>query len=145
MPLKITPSIEKKLFLTETDKKYGCEGDPTYIVVVQASQRELSKRNDMFAEFTRKYEASGAVLVTQRLSFDDIQREEAWLTMRDCNILADDGENSLFNYIKGVLPRDKFIAAWNKLPRGVADEIHKCVLEVNPQWTEAGEESNAGE
>jgi hypothetical protein len=145
MPFQIAPPVEKIFLLAETDKRYGCEGEPTSILVAKAAQGELSKRNDLFAEFKRTYEADGSIVVSQRLSFDDIKLEEVYLTLRDCNIMQMGSEKPLFQFEKGRMTKPAFVTAWNKLPAGVPDEIHKYVLEMNPQWSEVGETSDAGE
>lgn len=142
MPFQISPPILKQFPLTELD---GEGGGATIISVIQAATGEESQRSNLFAEFRREYKVDGTVVVQQHLSFDDITFEEVFLTLTDCNIQDSDGKQ-LFTFQNGKLKdRASFKKAWAKLPPFVAKIIHSKVLEMNPQWSEAGEPSDAGE
>ena len=151
MPIKILANNTKEFPLKKSDKEFKNEGDATTVTIRQATQGDFEIRNDLFAEFKREYDGS-AIRVIQRISFDDIRRKEVFLTLCACNILdypevaegekqiADDKLPSLFKFKDGRLTNERdFLVAWAKLHPTIANEIHECVLEMNPLWKPEGE------
>jgi hypothetical protein len=145
MPLKLTAPIYKTFRLEETDKKYGDDGDPTTIMVRQATQREHEERMQLFSILKREYEEGKPETMTlvQVLSLEELKRLEVRLTLVACNVLDESG-GALFKFRSGDNPRldmtpTQFNNAWGLLPPDVANEIHAKVLEVNAMWTGLGE------
>lgn len=145
MPLKLAAPLYKTYRLEETDKKYGDDGEPTTIMVKQATQKEHEERMQLFSILKREYEEGKPETMTlvQVLSMEELKRLEVRLTLVACNILDEKG-NALFQFRAGDHPRldmtpTQFNAAWGMLPPDVANEIHQKVLEVNVMWTGMGE------
>src|SRR5574340_1362316 len=67
-----------------------------FAVVRQATQREVEEREELFATTTQKFTAgTTAFQVEQRYSYAEQKRNEAFLTLADCNIvIQDDSEKS---------------------------------------------------
>lgn len=141
MPIKILSDQVQEFILIKSDKEFDNEGEPTTISVRQATQGDFEIRNNLFANFKRRYEGN-AITVEQTLSFDDIRRKEVFLTLTACNIIDDSGgkEKPLFVFSNGRLTDEaKFRRAWAKLHPIVAEEISQCVLKMNPLWSGEGE------
>jgi hypothetical protein len=147
MAFTLKPQTVKEFPLSELDEEGA---DPksgaTFVVIRQAAQGEEKRRGQLFADFRREYVDGGGMVIQQHLSFDEISEQEVYLTMVDCNILdVDKTPLFKFNEAKRFASLVDFQKSWAKLPPYVAKLIHSKVLEMNPQWTEAGEKSNAGE
>lgn len=56
MPFKLVAPLIQRFVLEESDEKYGIEGDPTYIVIRQATQEQNEIRQQMFAQFNRIFD-----------------------------------------------------------------------------------------
>jgi hypothetical protein len=147
MPFQIKPSVCKQFPLSELDEEGAEPGSgTTFVVFRQAAQGEEKQRGQLFADFRREYVEAGGVVIQQHLSFDEISEQEVFLTMAECNILDTDGTALFhFNENKRLVSLVDFQKSWAKLPPHVAKLIHQKVLEMNPQWSEAGDKSNAGE
>ena len=142
MAFKLAAPLVKRFELEETDAKYGIEGDPTYVIIKQATQEQNEIRQQMFAQFNRVFdfaEEGDKVELKETRNFLVLARTETYLTMIDCNILDENG-NALFKFKKdgsnSVLDMSdlEFKKAFGKLPGDIAQEIHKKVREVNISW-----------
>lgn len=141
MPVKIAAPITKVFILEETDKRYAVEGPASTVTIKQAREHEHIIRQGYFAKLEQRW--SGVqpqeVTVVQNLGLEELARLEARLTVIDCN-LEDENGKRLFNTSsepgaqKLAMSAAQFEEAWGKLPLDVAEEIHKKVLEMNPQW-----------
>ena len=118
-----------------------------FVVVRQATQREVEEREELFATTTQKFTAgTSAFEVEQRYSYAEQKRKETYLTLADCNIVIEDdseksGARPLFTFAKRkdgkmavAMSEDEFELAWGLLPAVIADAIHDAVLQINPQW-----------
>lgn len=143
MPLKLIAPLMKTLYLTESDSKYGVEGEPTYVTIKQARQSEQEARMQLFSTLERRYgaaETGADMTLIQTINMEQITRLEVYLTLCESNITDDKGE-PLFPSRKSKadqpqlsLSRPQFEKIWGELPTDVCREIHEKVLEVNPQW-----------
>lgn len=132
MPLQLIAPIEKDFILTKTDEEFKTEGEPTKILIRQATQGQHERRNVLINTFNRQYDGV-SVTVSQNFSPEDLYRLEVELTLADCNITGED-EKPLFIFTNKVVNSTSFMRGWSKLPPLVASEIHDKVLEVNPLW-----------
>lgn len=147
MPYRFKLPVNKDYHLEETDEKLGItkdNGGLTMIQVRECTQGDNERRNELFAEFKRTLETDGTVVITQRISFDDIRRLEVYLALAGANLEdeAAEGEEAkpLFKFKNGKLDGEEaFKKSWSKLPPFIADEIHKKVLDANPMWSANGE------
>jgi hypothetical protein len=140
MALQLTAPIKKEFHLEETDKLFENDGDPTRVIVRQATQSHHERRSDLWAELKQRVMDDDSVIMIQHLSIPELHRIEVFCTFSACNIAAEDGE-ALFKFKNGELDMTEaqFTKAWGKLPPQVAAEIHLKVLEVNPTWKPRGE------
>lgn len=143
MPVKLLAPIYQTFELTKTDMKYGNDGDPTTITVKQARQWEHQKRQDLFKRLERQWNAADNpddVRLIQEVSMDEVYREEARMTMVECNISGPDGkplfisEASKDGHPQLKMTRDAFNDAWGQLWPDIADEIIANIHEVNLLW-----------
>lgn len=143
MPLKLLAPIYETFILEETDEKYKVEeGFATTVTIKQAAQFEHEMRQDLFSVLERKYKelTPDEITLVQRISMEELKRLETYLTLVECNIQDEKG-NELFpsKKAKGKQPvlamkRGQFEQAWGSLPPDVAREIHAQVLKVNKLW-----------
>lgn len=141
MAFKLAAPLIQRFELEETDKKYGIEGDPTFVVIRQATQEQNEIRQQMFAQFNRifDFKEDDKVELKETRNFLILARTESYLTMVDCNILDENG-NALFRFKKDGansfldMTEAEFKKAFGKLPGDIATEIHKKVREVNVSW-----------
>lgn len=141
MPVQLAAPLVQRFVLEETDKKYGVEGEETYVVIRQATQEQNEIRQQMFAQFNRIFDFAeeDKVELKETRNFLVLARNETYLTLVDCNIL-DENKNSLFRFKKdganSILDMNEleFKKAFGKLPGDIANEIHKKVREVNISW-----------
>ncbi len=139
MPFKLIAPLEKDFTLDVTDKKYGTDGTPTTLRIVQATQRAHERRSRIFSEIQQRWDKALGVIMSQNWCAEELKRIEAYLTMAECNILRENGK-PLFKFKKtGPAPYidmtdSEFEEAWGQLPQDIAEEIHDKVLEVNPDW-----------
>lgn len=141
MPIKLAAPLIKRFELTETDEKYGIEGEPSYVMIRQATQEQNEIRQQMFADFNRvfDFEKDSQVELRESRNFLVLTRVEVYLTMVDCNILDENG-NALFKFKKDGnnsvldMTESEFKKAFGKLPGDIAGEIHRKVREVNISW-----------
>jgi hypothetical protein len=138
MPLQLKPPVEETFELKETDKLYASEG--TTVTIVQASQRQHEKRQNLFANMRSRWTDDDSVEIIQRYNQPELHRVETMLTMTACNILAENGK-SLFKFKndKINMTDQDFADAWGILELSITSEIHSKVLEVNPTWANRGE------
>lgn len=146
MPLQLKTPEVKTIVLHEADPS----GD-TYVKVRQATTYENSQRAELWATASRimRDSTGSEVELKQRISFPEVWRLEAWLTMCGCNIIREDGQE-LFRFSKDSSGREswamtqtQFEKAWGLLPPDVALEVHQAVLEVNEVWAMGSGESAA--
>lgn len=136
MPIRLNPPLIKDYLLEKTDHKFGVDpaSGATKISVRQATQGDVETRNRLYMQVTREYSPGGSMKITQDISWDELAREEVFLTLTDCNIQNKDGQ-SLFQFDNGRLKdRKAFQAAWVLLDPFIADEIHDCVIDLNVMW-----------
>ena len=143
MPLKLIAPLYETFELTETDKLYENEGDPTTVTIKQAAQHEHERRQQLFSTLERRYNEAQPeeVALVQTVSFEELKRQEVFLTLVESNIEGPDGE-VLFPSRKNkaghpelAMTSAQFNQAWGKLPPSVANEIHDKVVAVNIIWS----------
>lgn len=143
MPVKLIAPLYKTMTLERTDERYGNDGEPTTVVIRQAAQHEHEQRQQQFSTLKRSYNelAPSEVTVIQDIPMELLKRLEVWLTLCECNLLDENGED-MFPSTKGKnghpklkMTRREFDNAWGKLPPDIAGEIHEKVLEVNFVWS----------
>lgn len=129
MPAQIKPPVIKTFTLTEVDKFLENEGTPTTLTVRQAKQREFEKREALYgaSQIVTRMGPEG-LEIAQTVSYQEQMRIETGLVFEDCDLLAVDGSR-LFDTSKR-----SFDEAWASLDEFICEEMHKCVLEVNPTW-----------
>jgi len=133
MPFQLKSPLRKEFRLERSDKEFATEGDPTSVIIRQATQGDYELIRDLLNDYRREYDGQ-TITISQRLSPDDIRRREVYLTLSACNIMDEHGK-PLFKFEKERLKNElEFKAAWYRLPPVVAEEIHKYVLEINPLW-----------
>lgn len=146
MAIKLSAPIFKIYELTELDKKYNNEGDPTRIIIRQATQAQHEQRQQLFATLERRYNdlSPDETTLIQTANIEELKRLESYLTLCECNIMNADGE-SLFPSKKdkdGIsslsMSRGQFDRAWGTLPTDIASEIHNKVIELNIMWGPQG-------
>lgn len=148
MPAVLSLPLEKKitLYLTDEDNDEENPDESTFVVVRQATQREVEKRAELTADASRVFrEGSKEIEVKQRWSIEEQKRLEVFLTLAGCNIGApvEEGEkaHNLFKFIKKnnrsyvAMSEEEFNDAWGLLPAEWAEQIHEAILVVNPQWS----------
>jgi hypothetical protein len=143
MAIKILPSLIQEFILSASDLKYNNEGTPTMVKVRQATRGDEETRNHLFAMVEKQYKPEGVISFTSVISIDDVDREEVFLTLADCNIIkAGDGNEPLFKFKNSRFDMSKsdFQASWSSLPFDIAKEISDCVKKVNLQWSPSGNE-----
>lgn len=147
MALKIKPPLQETFVLERADENYGNGGEPTIVVIRQATQKQYETRSNLYSTTVSELgEGNSSVKVTQRFSAAELHRVEAYLTLAGSNIKTEDEngvEKSLFNFGKNGLQmsEDSFKEAWGRLPIDVAEEIHEKVIALNPTWGPQGEAS----
>lgn len=147
MPAVLSLPLEKKitLYLTDEDSNTENPDESTFVVVRQATQREVEKRAELTADASRIFrEGSSEIEVKQRWSIEEQKRLEVYLTLANCNIGAPVSEeekpHNLFKFTKKnnrgyiAMSEEEFNEAWGLLPAEWAEQIHEAVLVVNPQW-----------
>lgn len=138
MPLTLKSPTVEEIRLIEADPT----GD-TFVRIRQATMREDIQRSAMWAtasRIVRDKVAASEYELKQTINTPLVQLREAWLTMVGCNIQREDG-TGLFRFRKDSaghevpdMTEDQFQDAWETLPQPVAEEIHRAVLAVNPNW-----------
>jgi len=146
MPFQITgPQIEE-FELREFDAKHGIDpNEPTRVAIRRASFRDESKHDQRFAAWQAKVQDGSLSLSGPRYAPAEIVEYEIYLVLADCNILDADGK-PLFDFVDGRLAMSEaeFKQKIGKLPEDLILEIHKYVLEVNPQWNAANPNEKKG-
>lgn len=144
MSLQIQPPLLKEYHLEESDKTYKVTETPTMISVRQATQGDEISRNRLFAMVEKQYKKDSndeeVVSFTSDVSMDDVWSREVFLTLAACNIVegADDREIFKFKNDRISMSPAEFSKSWGKLPWDVAQEIIKCVHDLNIQWSPSG-------
>lgn len=149
MPIKLIAPMQKTFILEEADKRYGVEGEPTMVLIKQATQREHELRQEIFATLERRYSdlSPDEMTLIQTANLETLKRTEVWLTLCDSNLMNENGDKPLFQSRKSkdgqivlAMTKAQFEEAWGLLPPDVADEIHQKVLEINKMWSASGNE-----
>jgi len=152
MPVQLIAPIYEVFTLDRTDTKYGNTGEPTVITVKQAREHEHITRQRLYAKLERKWSSEDDpddIRLIQEVCQEEVRREEAYLTLVDCNLLDPEGK-LLFKSSKSknddhprlVMDKQAFYQAWGLLFPDIAQEIIEKIHEVNPQW--AGPLGEAG-
>jgi hypothetical protein len=139
MPLKVLPPLIENYVLAKSDAKYNNEGAPSMIKVRQATRGDEEDRNRLLALVEKNYKVDGSVSFLSDVSFDDVEREEVFLTLADCN-LVDKDDKPLFQFKDNRINMTKkaFTDAWCSLNYDIAAEISLCVKKFNVQWGASG-------
>lgn len=146
MPLKLAAPLYERFELPRTDKKYGVEGEPSYVIIRQARQGQHESRQRLFSTLERKYkvETPDEFSLVSSWSIEELRAEEVWLTLCESNLEDADGKPLFPSKMDRdgnptlSMSKQAFMSAWGQLYADVSQEIHEKVLEVNPLW--AGEE-----
>jgi hypothetical protein len=143
MPVQLVAPLYKTFELKKTDAAYGNDGDPTTVTIKQARQHEHASRQDMYKELKREWNAEddpNKITLIQAIAMEEVHREEAWLTMVECNLLGPDGE-PMFPSVKGKddqprlrMSKRDFQKAWGQLWPDIVEEIIDKIYEVNLLW-----------
>lgn len=142
MPVKLTAPRYETFPLTETDRKYRNDSDPTTVTIKQALRHEHDSRNRLFAKVERRWseEDDETIRLVQEVAMVDVYAEEAWLTMVECNI-QDVDESPMFPSVKGKdghprlkTNKNQFMKAWGRLFPDINEEIIEKIHEVNLLW-----------
>lgn len=114
-----------------------------YVVVRQATQRDVQERASLTADATRIFTDEG-IKVQQKWNPEEQKALEVYLTLEECNLELEDEYTPgifrpAFTFVKrqGVFRPsswDEFLSGWGQLPETFADAIHEAVLTINPQW-----------
>lgn len=149
MPLQLQAPVIEEFELTDIDKEFGCDGEPTVVMIRQATQYENEKRYAVFNRLVRTYAdvGDGIIQETQNVPITELIRIEVYLTLAACNILDVDGK-PLFKFKEDRIGMNEtaFYRAWGKLHPRMAKAIHDHVIEVNFDWSGIQEElEEAGE
>lgn len=126
-------------------KDFKLDSDPegkATVTIRQARTGDTSRRGELFAETTRIWndEDFGQVQLKQKWNIHEQRLLEAQMTVVCVLGIEDEEGNPLFRtHDTPDGPRlrmsaQEFEAAWNLLPDDVSLEIHRYILEVNPQW-----------
>jgi hypothetical protein len=135
MALKILPPLIEDYQLILSDTKYKNEGTPSMIKVRQATRGDEEARNRLLAMVEKNFKADGSVSYLSDVSFDDVEREDVFLTLAECNLAnKDDGPLFRFKDNRIDMSRKDFTEAWCSLAYDIAAEISQCVKRCNVQW-----------
>lgn len=146
MPIKLSAPIFKTFELTDMDKKYGSDGEPTRVIIKQATQAQHEQRQQVFATLERRYNdlSPDETTLVQTANIEELKRLESYLTICECNMLNAEGE-AVFPSKKDkegipylAMNRLQFDKAWGLLPPDIANELHDKVLELNIMWGARG-------
>lgn len=132
--------------------KLSTELDPDQTAQVKvrpATTYEQARRAQVGAEVSRIYrDGSKEVEIKYDWTYEQQQRAEVYLTLAefDVDVPANDPSDvdktvKLFrfkrdnqNRLRLDMTDQEFEIAWGLLPEVVTAEVHRAVLEVNPQW-----------
>lgn len=130
MPLKIESKPVTKEFKLSVDPT-----GETLVIIRQATVGEHQRRYDLLAEVTFVVMRNqGNQEIRQRINVYEQMRLDAYCSLSDCNIIGPDG-GSLFKFRDGQIRNQvEFNTAWDSMPPGWAEEIHRYILQVNPDW-----------
>lgn len=141
MPFRISLPQIQQFPLTGIDPS-----GETIVEIKQATQAAVERRAAATESRTHILgEGENQVKIISKFNYPELQRVEAYLTMTSCNVEAADGGHLFkFKQSRSGFPmldmsEEDFELAWGRLPSEVADEIHNCVLAVNPMWSFNGE------
>jgi hypothetical protein len=143
MPIKLLSPIYKTFELTRADLKYGNEGETTTVTIKQARQHEHQRRQDLFKRLERQWNTAddpNDIHLVQEVSMVEVYREEARMTMVECNIMGPD-DKILFTSRSGkeghpelAMSKQQFDEAWGQLFPDIAEEIVEKIHDVNLLW-----------
>lgn len=122
-------------------KQFGDE--EASITIRQATVGDNIKRNELMSEASLVVNDNFlGQEIKQSINPLEVQRYEAMLTLSASNFTDDDGASWFsFNANGKVVDQAAFERAYNALPDArIADWIHECVIEVNPQWSRQDED-----
>lgn len=151
MPVKLLAPLYKTSELIRTDARYGNDGSATTVTIRQARQHEHERRQQLFKRLERQWntgEDTDVVRLIQDVSMVDVWREEAWLTMAECNLLGPDDEllfpsrNGRDGHPELSMTKSQFEKAWGSLFPDIVEEIVEKIHEVNLVWGGAAGEAD---
>jgi hypothetical protein len=138
-----------KIKLTPTTKEYEVwyGGEKATVTIKQATQADFIRVQELYSDTAQVLNDDGVVEFRIRLNAEEIKRQEVACTLVDADI-EDESGAKLFRselgpsglYLK--MTPSEFNAAWGKLPPALAADIHDCVSDMNPDWTN-GKKSKA--
>lgn len=143
MPVKLLAPIYQTFELNRTDAKYGNDDDKTTVTIKQARQWEHQKRQELFKRLERAWnsqEDPDTIRLIQEVSMVEVWREEAWMTMVECNLIGPDGKvlfpskDDKDEHPKLDMTKEAFNTAWGMLFPDIANEIVEKIHEVNLLW-----------
>lgn len=144
MPIQLLAPLYKTSVLERTDIKYGNEGEPSTVTIRQARQHEHERRQELFKRLERNWnstEDNDSVRLIQEISLVAVWREEAWLTMCECNITGPDGKllfpskNGRDGHPELMMSKGAFAEAWGQLFPDIVEEIVEKIHDVNLLWS----------
>lgn len=139
MKIASLPTVES--FKLETDPEGKAE-----VTIAQATFGQDREREELFKKQSYVFDddARGRTEWRQDFNRKDLVLLEIYLTLTDAVGITDEDEKDFFDFdnrpvgIRRVKSRNKFLEQISKMPSEVVEELHRCVLKVNPQWDRAG-------
>lgn len=113
--------------------------DPIVVVFRQRTQGDHLRRQEMLSRpVTRAWDADNNFSIQESIiPMAKRMAVDVWLTMKSCNIKAEDGKSLLFppKVLNGSGAFADFEARWNRLyPPEWAQAIYNKCLKLNPDW-----------
>ncbi len=117
-------------------KAGDAETPDCFVSFRQATIAQVEQRTE--ASNNRKWVSEGdnKMALIDNVNFDKIARLEVFLTLCNTDIVFEDGTRVSFTEgsAPAVVERPQFDAWWDAMNLQQARFIHKCCLEVNPDW-----------
>lgn len=123
--MQIPAPLEKEFSIPWSDESFD-------ITFRQANVGEDNERNSVIQNaFQDTTKSSEGITWTEVVRFhpEEVMMVGVRLTLESCSLK--DGDKP---FLTASMPKPKFQKAWRRLPTSIAGEMHKCVLEVNPDW-----------
>lgn len=135
--MRVLSKPVEKLFKLKTDP----DGEAT-ITVRQATFGDNKQIADLTAKTIRRWSdrEAGPIELEQEFNYLEERALRIYLTVTNISgILDDETSQPLFEFkefgkVSRPKSKDNFFGALEKLPNQVVEEMHQCVLDMNPQW-----------
>jgi len=141
--VSMTP-VEQTISLLEYDE----EGTTT-VTFRQALRGAVEAIAAMYAKSTMEWDDNSGGRVRQETEVNQraVETKMVSLTLAESNLLWDD-DTPVFKFSKRgafsqLSSEAEFLAAWERLPAELAEEIFTACLTVNPQWDLARQRGKA--